>query len=107
VVMLIAFMPPDSGIFRGSRTMKYIRPMADIVSRLAPGNIRTRYDKNERRMGRRGTLQSVFRPIRRGETGSGASRTTGTHVLSAFGGSGPPPQVQVAFPAREMYLCTV
>ena len=45
VMVLIAFLPPNSGVFKGARTMKYIQPIAGIVSRLAPKNIRTRYDE--------------------------------------------------------------
>ena len=52
VVMIVAFLPSHVGLFKGSRTMKYLRPMAGIVSRLAPTNIRTRYDKKAARMGR-------------------------------------------------------
>ena len=52
VMMLIAFMPPSSGVFKGSRTMKYIQPMAGMVSRLAPKNISTRYGEKAARMGR-------------------------------------------------------
>ena len=50
VMMLIAFMPPHSSIFRGSRTMKYIQPMAGFVSRLAPESIGRRYEERTRRM---------------------------------------------------------
>jgi len=52
VMMLIAFLPPNSGVFKGSGTMKYIQPMAGIASRLAPKNIRTRYDEKAAKMER-------------------------------------------------------
>jgi membrane protein required for colicin V production len=52
VMMLIAFMPPNSSVFKGSGTMNYIQPIAGIVSRLAPKNIRTRYEEKAARMGR-------------------------------------------------------
>lgn len=52
VMMLIAFMPPHSSVFKGSGTMKYIQPIAGMVSRLAPKNIRTRYEEKAARMGR-------------------------------------------------------
>jgi membrane protein required for colicin V production len=48
VMMLIAFMPPHSSVFKGSRTMKYIQPIAGVASRLAPKNIRTRYKEKAR-----------------------------------------------------------
>jgi membrane protein required for colicin V production len=50
VVMIVAFLPSHGGLFKGSRTMKYLRPMAGIVSKLAPKNIRARYDKKSARM---------------------------------------------------------
>jgi len=52
VMMMVAFLPPNSGVFKGARTMKYIRPMADIVSRLAPESISTRYEEKAAKMGR-------------------------------------------------------
>ncbi len=52
VMMLIAFMPPHSGIFKGSRTMKYIQPMAGLISRFAPENIGKRYDEKSKKMGK-------------------------------------------------------
>jgi membrane protein required for colicin V production len=52
VVMTVAFLPSHGGLFKGSRSMKYLQPMTGIVSRLAPENIRTRYDKKAARMGR-------------------------------------------------------
>jgi membrane protein required for colicin V production len=52
VVMMVAFLPSHGDLFKGSRAMKYLRPMAGIVSRLAPHNIRTRYDKGVAKMGR-------------------------------------------------------
>jgi membrane protein required for colicin V production len=51
VVMMVAFLPSHGGLFKGSRAMKYLRPMVGIVSRLAPKNIRTRYDKKAAKMG--------------------------------------------------------
>ena len=36
VMMMVSFLPLHSGVFKGSRTMKYIQPMAGMVSRLAP-----------------------------------------------------------------------
>jgi membrane protein required for colicin V production len=52
VMVLIAFMRPNSDIFKGSRTMKYIQPIAGAVSRFAPKNIRTRYDEKAATMER-------------------------------------------------------
>jgi membrane protein required for colicin V production len=51
VVMLIAFLPPGSGALVGSRTMKYVRPVADIISRVAPPSIKSRYDHNAKKIG--------------------------------------------------------
>ncbi len=48
VMMLIAFLPPNSSFFKGSGTMKYIRPIAGMVSRFAPKNIRMRYEERSR-----------------------------------------------------------
>ena len=52
VMLMVSFLPPHSGVFKGSRTMKYIQPMAGIASRLAPKNIRTRYDEKAAKMER-------------------------------------------------------
>ncbi len=53
VMMLIAFLPPNSTVFKDSGTMKYIRPVADIVSRFAPQSIKTRYDEKAVKPGHR------------------------------------------------------
>ena len=51
VMMMIAFMPANAGVFKSSGTMKYIRPVAGLMSRLAPKSIRTRYEEKAARMG--------------------------------------------------------
>jgi membrane protein required for colicin V production len=45
VIMLIAFLPPDNGVFKGSRTVKYIQPMAGLISTVAPKSIKAKYDQ--------------------------------------------------------------
>jgi len=52
VMMMVSFLPPHSGIFKGSRTMKYIQPMAGMVSRLAPESIGKRYEERAAKMRR-------------------------------------------------------
>ncbi len=52
VMILVAFLPLHSGVFKGSRTMKYIQPMADIVSRFAPESISKRYEERAAKMRR-------------------------------------------------------
>jgi membrane protein required for colicin V production len=51
VMMLTAFLPPDSGVFEGSRTVRYIQPMAGVISTIAPKSIKTKYDQKTARMG--------------------------------------------------------
>ena len=53
VMMLIAFLPPNSTVFKDSGTMKYIRPVTDMVSRFAPQSIRTMYDEKAVKPGHR------------------------------------------------------
>jgi membrane protein required for colicin V production len=50
-MMLIAFEPPGSGVLKGSRTMKYIRPMAGMVSKVAPQSVRTKYEEKVAKRG--------------------------------------------------------
>ncbi len=52
VVMMVSFLPLHSGVFKGSRTMKYIQPMAGIVSRFAPESISKRYEERAAKMRR-------------------------------------------------------
>jgi membrane protein required for colicin V production len=52
VVMMVSFLPLHSGVFEGSRTMKYIQPMAGIVSRFAPESISKRYEERAAKMRR-------------------------------------------------------
>ena len=52
VMMMVSFLPPHSGVFKGSRTMKYIRPMAGMVSRFAPESISKRYEERAAKMRR-------------------------------------------------------
>jgi membrane protein required for colicin V production len=51
-MMLVAFLPPHSGVLKGSRTMRYIRPMASMISKVAPKVIKTKYDEKTAKMGR-------------------------------------------------------
>jgi len=41
-----------SGVLKGSRTMKYIQPMAGIVSKFAPESISKRYEERAAKMRR-------------------------------------------------------
>ncbi len=50
-MLLIAYLPPGSRVLKDSRTVRYIRPMADLVSRSAPDRIRTKYEENAARPG--------------------------------------------------------
>ncbi len=52
VMMMVSFLPLHSGVFKGSRTMKYIQPMAGIVSRFAPESISKRYEERAAKMRR-------------------------------------------------------
>ena len=45
VMLMIAFLPRNSTLLQGPRTMKYIRPMADVISTYAPRNIKVKYDE--------------------------------------------------------------
>ncbi len=51
-MLLIAFLPPNTGVLKGSRTMKYIQPMADMISKVAPASIRITYEEKAAKMGR-------------------------------------------------------
>lgn len=51
-MLLIALLPASSGVLKGSRTMKYIKPMAGMISKAAPGSIRIKYEEKEAKMGR-------------------------------------------------------
>lgn len=50
-MMLIAFLPLNNDIFKGSRTMKYIKPMARVVSKFAPKSTGRKYDEKAAGMG--------------------------------------------------------
>ena len=43
-VMLVAFLPSDSSLLKGSGTFKYLRPVADTISRFAPEAVKKKYD---------------------------------------------------------------
>lgn len=51
-MLLIAFLPSNSGVLAGSRTMKYIQPMAGMISKIAPQSIKMKYDEKAAKMGR-------------------------------------------------------
>jgi membrane protein required for colicin V production len=46
ILILVAYLPPKSNLLVESKTLKYILPMTDVLSHLAPHSIRTRYNKN-------------------------------------------------------------
>jgi len=52
VMIMVSFLPPDSGVFKGSRSMKYVEPMARRVSRFAPESISKRYEERAAKMRR-------------------------------------------------------
>lgn len=62
VMMLLAFLPKENGILKGSRTIEYIQPMARVISALAPQNIKTRYDQ---RTGKKGNVAAPAKPAKR------------------------------------------
>lgn len=45
-MILIAFSGPEGSVLKGSRTLHYIRPMADMVSGFAPESVKRKYDEN-------------------------------------------------------------
>lgn len=62
VMTLIAFLPSDSSVFKGSRTIKYIQPMAGLISGVAPKSIKTRYDQ---KTGKTGNVVAPATPAKR------------------------------------------
>lgn len=50
-MMLIVYLAPENRLLRGSRTIRYIQPMAELLSTLAPKGFKTTYDKKASRMG--------------------------------------------------------
>lgn len=51
VMMLVAFLPRENGVFKSSRTIRYIQPMAQLISTVAPKNIKTKYDQKTGKAG--------------------------------------------------------
>ncbi len=51
-MVLVAILPLDSGVLKGSRTMKYIRPMATLICKVAPQSIRMKYERKTADAGR-------------------------------------------------------
>jgi membrane protein required for colicin V production len=46
VLILIAFLPPKNHILTGSSTLKYVRPMSDMMNNFAPNAIASRFKAN-------------------------------------------------------------
>jgi membrane protein required for colicin V production len=46
VLVLVAFLPPKSGLLTESKTVKFVYPMADIISRFAPLSVGSKYGHN-------------------------------------------------------------
>jgi membrane protein required for colicin V production len=51
-MLLTAYLPRNSGFLEGSRTMKYIQPVARMISEVAPEGIKMKYDEKTQRPGR-------------------------------------------------------
>ena len=44
VMILIAFLPTDNGLFKNSLTLKYILPGANVIKNIISPNVKTKYD---------------------------------------------------------------
>lgn len=62
VMMLVAFLPRENGVFKSSRTIRYIQPMAQLISTVAPKNIKTKYDQ---KTGKAGNAVTPAKPAKR------------------------------------------
>jgi membrane protein required for colicin V production len=51
VMVLIIFLPPDNGLFKGSRTMKYTLPVTGLLSSFAPKPMKAKYDQKVAKIG--------------------------------------------------------
>ncbi len=51
-MLLVAFLSPDSSFLKGPGTLKYLQPMAEMVSDYAPKSVKIKYDENARKMAR-------------------------------------------------------
>ncbi len=70
---LIVFLPSD-GLLKSSRTVKYILPMSDMIAKVAPASIRTKYEVRAARLrhpgyGRGQKWMDEERPQHRKENG--------------------------------------
>jgi membrane protein required for colicin V production len=68
VLVLVAYLPSSTGFTKESRTIKYIRPISDAMSRYAPETLKRRYDQRAATKlhptGPSGTKHSI-RPLHR------------------------------------------
>jgi membrane protein required for colicin V production len=45
VMVLIAFLPANSSLFKGSSTIKYILPVVGVMKNISPADIKARYNE--------------------------------------------------------------
>jgi membrane protein required for colicin V production len=52
VMILIAFLPANSSIFKGSSAIKYILPVTGVMKNIAPEDVRARYNEKVKSISR-------------------------------------------------------
>jgi len=44
-MVLIAFLPANSSLFKGSSTIKYILPVVGVMKNISPEDVKTKYNE--------------------------------------------------------------